>query len=294
MPPAAGRGAVVPQEVGVAARYRTSEVARILGVSADRVRRMVRRGHCAPDRHGRAYRFAFQDLVFLRTAQRLLRGGGISPRRVHLALRQLQRQLPASTPLSGVRIHTVAGEIIVRDREAVWRPESGQQIFPFVVDGLPALSTMATQATRLGRLVQRPVQNAGDWFDYGVMIEQEDPNGARQAYERALEQDPDFSDAYLNLGRLVHEGGDPRGAAKFYAEALRRNPYDAVTHYNLAVACEDMDRLAKARDHYEQALAVNPNFADAHFNLGRILETAGESDAALKHLLAYRRLSEQR
>jgi tetratricopeptide (TPR) repeat protein len=273
-------------------RYRTVDVARILGVSANRVRRMVHAGHCAPARHGRAFRFAFQDLVLLRTAHGLLRSAGISPRRVHRALRQLKKQLPAGRPLSGVRIYTDAGQIVVRDRDAVWQPESGQQVFHFAVDGSSAAPTliMAAAARRRGAIVAS--ESAADWFDYGVMIEHEDPNGARAAYERALELDAELVDAYINLGRLVHEGGDPRGAVRFYAEALRRGPDDAVIHYNLAVAYEDLERLGKARSHYQRALELNPRFADAHFNLGKILENAGEREEALKHLLAYRRLSD--
>jgi len=274
-------------------RYRTIDVARILGVSAARVRRMVRSGHCAPDRLGRAYRFAFQDLVLLRTAHGLMRSGIVSPKRVHRALRQLKSQLRGDRPLSGVRIYAAPGRIVVSDRDAFWAPESGQQMFHFAVDDLLVKSSAIASPSRLRRTETPGNRSAGDWYDYGVLIERDDPNGARQAYERALEIDPDWTDAYINLGRLVHEAGDPRGAAKFYGEALTRNPNDSVTHYNLAVAYEDLDRLVKARAHYDRALSHNPSFADAHFNLGRLLERMGERDAALKHLLAYRRLSDQ-
>lgn len=272
-------------------RYRTADVARILGVSASRVRRMVHAGHCAPARHGRAFRFAFQDLVLLRTAHGLLRSANVSPRRVHQALRQLKKQLPAGRPLSGVRIYTDAGHIVVRDRDAVWQPESGQQMFRFSGEDVGTAPSAIGSAARR-RTGDGGNESAADWFEYGVMIESEDPNGARAAYERSLELDPGLIDAYINLGRLVHEAGDPRGAVRFYSEALRRSPDEALTHYNLAVAYEDLDRHAKARAHYERALQLNPRFGDAHFNLGKLLERAGEREEALRHLLAYRRLSD--
>lgn len=275
------------------AQYRTSDVARILGVSAERVRRLVRRGHCVPSRRGRAYRFDFRDLVLLRTAQRLLRSGGIPARRVHLALRQLQRQLPESRPASGLRIFLADGKLVARDRDTAWHPENGQQIFAFAVHDPVGRDGAMVAIGRWPARRPAPLQTAVDWFDYAVSIEGDDPNGARQAYERALQADPEFADAYVNLGRLVHDAGDARAAARFYAEALRRNAVDAVTHYNFAVACEDLGRRARARVHYEKAVAINPAFADAHFNLGRLLETSGETDAAVKHLLAYRRLSDR-
>ncbi len=287
-----GSSAVATDVVGGpgSQRYRTVDVARILGVSANRIRRMVHAGHCAPGRHGRAFRFGFQDLVLLRTAQGLLRSSDISPRRVHYALRQLKKQLPADRPLSGVRLYTEAGQIVARDREAMWQPESGQQVFQFAGEGVEAAPAELRAARR--RNLGTANENANDWFEYGTLIEHEDPNGARAAYERALEIDSALVDAYINLGRLVHEGGDPRGAARFYTEALQRSPDDSVTHYNLAVAYEDLHRLGKARRHYARALEINPRFADAHFNLGKLLERSGEREEALKHLLTYRRLSD--
>ena len=286
-----GTGSAEMEEVGrqAAERYRTVDVARILGVTPARVRRMVHAGHCAPGREGRAYRFAFQDLVLLRTAQGLMRKD-ISPRRVHRALRELKKQLPDSRPMSGVKIYAEGGHVVVRDRDRVWQPESGQQIFHFAVDDLARASEKVVAATARAKRVAG--ESAREWFDYGVSVEQDDPNGARQAYQRALKIDPDFVDAYTNLGRLVHDAGDAKGATKFYAEVLRRNADDALAQYNMAVACEDLDDLASAREHYEKAVGIDPELADAHFNLGRILEHLGRREEALKHLLAYRRLSD--
>ena len=99
---------------------RTTEVARILGVSPRRVRTMVRAGWCHPDKSGRAFTFQFQDLVLLRTAHGLSRAR-VPPRRVKRALSELLRQLPPERPLSGVRISAAGGQVVVRDRDAVWQ-----------------------------------------------------------------------------------------------------------------------------------------------------------------------------
>ncbi len=180
----------------------------------------------------------------------------------------------------------------MRDSDSIWHADTGQQVFDFAAAHAAAtVARAAFSSAPAPTFRAEPVQSADDWFEHGVRIEQDDPNGARRAYERAMEIDPDMSDAYVNLGRLVHEGGDPHGAAKFYCEALKRTPSDPITHYNLAVAYEDLGRLKKARTHYERALSMNQNLADAHFNLSRILEGEGEMDAARHHRLAYRRLS---
>ena len=277
-----------------AAEYRTAEVARILGVSPRRVRTMVHAGHAQPARRGRTFRFHFQDLVLLRAAQGLLKAA-VSARRVNRALTQLKRQLPVGRPLSGVRIYAAGGQIVVRDKRALWRPESGQQMFSFAVDDLARGSTKVVPARRRAAVALRAAQgeSARDWFDHGVALEADDPNGARRAYERALQLDPELADAYINLGRLVHEGGDPAGAAEFYRAALARQADDSLTHYNLAVSLEDTRDFAAAIAHYSESVRINPHFADAHFNLGRLLEKTGRRNEAIQHLLIYRRLTHE-
>ena len=82
-------------------------------------------------------------------------------------------------------------------------------------------------------------------------------------------------------------------AIRRYREALERAPDDPVLHYNFALALEDADDMNAARMHYHEAVEIDPSFADAHFNLGRLLERIGRRSQALRHLLAYRRLTEK-
>jgi tetratricopeptide (TPR) repeat protein len=82
-------------------------------------------------------------------------------------------------------------------------------------------------------------------------------------------------------------------AIRCYREALERAPEDPVLHFNFALALEDAGDMHAARTHYHEAVEIDPNFADAHFNLGRLLERIGSRSQALRHLLAYRRLTEK-
>lgn len=270
--------------------FRTADVARVLGVSAERVRAMVRAGWCQPDRAGRSFTFDFQDLVLLRTAHGLA-AARVPARRLKRALSELVRQLPAGRPLSGVRISADGGRVIVRDRDSVWQPESGQLLLDFAVDEL----TRPASAPAL-RAAPKPAppapddDSAAEWFDRGVVLEDEDPEAARAAYQRALEIDPGLADAYVNLGRMAHEAGDARTAVRCYHLALQRNEIDPVTHYNLALALEDIGERSDAASHYRRAVALNPSFADAHYNLSQLLDRLGEKAESLRHLVRYRQL----
>src|SRR5262249_23315047 len=153
---------------------------------------------------------------------------------------------PADRPLSGVRISAEAGRVVVRDRDSVWQPESGQLLLDFAVDELTRRTAAARPVRPAPAPPMQPDESAADWFARAVDLEDDDPEGARAAYERALQLDPDLGDAYVNLGRLAHEAGDPRTAARCYHHALLRDEIDPVTHYNLALALEDLHRDGEA------------------------------------------------
>jgi tetratricopeptide (TPR) repeat protein len=128
-------------------------------------------------------------------------------------------------------------------------------------------------------------------FAEALACEDDDPAAAMRAYRRALARDPSFSDAAMNLARLVHRSGRAREAVALYRAALPHAPGDAELHYNLALALEDAKGAAAAIHHYEHALALDPDFADAHWNLAGLLDAAGRKQDALRHYRAYERLT---
>lgn len=273
-----------------AAGYTTRDAARLLGLSPAQVRSYVRSGFIAPARgRGGAYHLSFQDLVLLRVAKGLMKAR-ISPRRVRRSLHALRRQLSADRPLSEVRIAALGDRIVARDGEATWSPESGQLWIDFEVSELaekvaPLARRMADQARRARRL------DAEEWYEMAFDLENVDPDEARDAYLRAVELDPAYADAHVNLGRLLHEEGDLRGAEARYRRALEARPGDPVAAFNLGVALEDGGRIEEAVGAYERAVGLDPYFADAWYNLARLHEQRGRKGAALRALQNYRRLT---
>jgi len=120
------------------------------------------------------------------------------------------------------------------------------------------------------------------------------PRQARDAYQRALELDPSHAGARVNLGRLLHEDGHPLAAANQYLFALTARPNDPIAAFNLGVALEDLGRVTEAITAYEQAIAADPAAADAHFNLAGLYEKEGKAAGAIRHLKAYRKLTQGR
>jgi tetratricopeptide (TPR) repeat protein len=79
-------------------------------------------------------------------------------------------------------------------------------------------------------------------------------------------------------------------AERVYRGAQKTEPLLA---FNLGVVLEDLNREPDAISAYREALALDPTLADAHYNLARLYERARNPKASLRHLLAYRRMTDR-
>jgi tetratricopeptide (TPR) repeat protein len=261
------------------ATYGVREVAELTGVPEARVRSLARAGLVEARRGERGeLLFGFRELAFLRQMRGLR--DGKSARRVQRALARLRAALPPERELHELGLATAAGELVVRETGRQWSPESGQFVFDFERASAPARRVRAFA----------PAQDADAWYQLGCELESADPERARAAYERALALAPAHAGAHVNLGCLDHEAGRLADAEAHYRAALAVRSDDATARFDLAVVLEDQQRFDAARAVYEACLADEASCAEAHYNLARLCERAGDRPAALRHLVAYRRL----
>jgi tetratricopeptide (TPR) repeat protein len=190
----------------------------------------------------------------------------------------------------------VGDEIVIREGSSWWRSESGQGVIDFAAQPLVGrtLPFVRKTARPAAPAVPEEERQAEDWYDLGCELEASSPRKAREAYNRALDLDSSHAGARVNLGRLMHEDGHPLAAANHYRLALAVNPDDAIAAFNLGVALEDLGRTSEAIAAYERAIAADPASADAHFNLAGLYEKDGKPAGAIRHLKAYRKLTQGR
>jgi tetratricopeptide (TPR) repeat protein len=273
------------------APYSLRAVEGLLGFKRGVVARFIAAGFVTPQRGPRnAYRFSFQDVVLLRTAQ-ALEAARVPRRRLLASLRALRGRLPHALPLSGLRIQALGTDVVVCEGGARWRPDSGQQLLDFELRPDEGGQVVLLQH-RTGQPGSRaaPADDASSWHAQAEALEAHDPAGAEAAYRAALSRDPDHVPSLVNLGALLCDTGRCAEAEALLQDGHRRAPRDAAILFNLAIALEDLGRPAEALRRYGQCLALDPGFADAHFNAGRLHEQLGHAREAIRHFNAYRRL----
>jgi tetratricopeptide (TPR) repeat protein len=269
-------------------QYGVRDVEKLLRLPRSTIRALVAAGMVSPARGPRnAWRFSFQDLIVLRTAQALV-AAKVPRRRITRSVRALRHRLPASMPLSGLSISAVGDQVVVREGANRWRADSGQYLLAFETD--PADGTL--------RVIERngaePAMSAQAWFERATTLEKLDTEGALLAYESAIAAQPSLLDAHINLGRLLHERKSFTRAERIYRDAIQCCGADPVLLYNLGVLLDDLNRKSEAAEAYEAALRGDPGFADCHYNLALLCEEMNRPRDAIRHMAQYRKLTRRR
>ncbi|MFT4254051.1 MAG: tetratricopeptide repeat protein, partial [Caulobacter sp.] len=97
-------------------------------------------------------------------------------------------------------------------------------------------------------------------------------------FAAALDLDPDFTQARLNLGNLLVRLGDPQAAVGCYHAVLEAAPNYALAEMNLGVALTALNRHEEAVQAYDRALAVAPAFHEARYRKALQLLRLGRFD----------------
>ncbi len=270
------------------ARYSMRDVQRVLRLSADTTRNLIKSGFVRPARGARReYRFSFQDLIVLRTARALIEAN-IPARRIRRSLESLRRELPDSVPLSGLSISAVGDHVVVRDGEAQRQVDSGQYLLGLEVSMENGVLRVVEQRAQPPSAATAP---DADWFAQALTLEGSDPEAALGAWRHAVDEDTTNTAAWINWGRLLHEQGRTQQAADVYRRALAQVGPDPLLLYNQGVLLEDLGNPGAALEAYLSALAEDPGLADCHYNLARLYESLGQAQKAIRHLGQYRRLT---
>ena len=218
----------------------------MLRLSRSTIRTLVKSGFVSPARGPRnAWRFSFQDLIVLRTAQALV-AANVPARRIARSLKDLRRRLPASMPLSGISIGADADRVVVREGTSRWQPDSGQYLLEF--EGSPADGLLSV----LERPAPAPESPAAYLARGAELHEAGHYEEAIGAFREGLAACGEHPLLHYNLAIGLESLGRRAEAAAEYRQALQGDPTFADCHYNLALLYEAMGEQQKAIRHMAQ------------------------------------------
>jgi tetratricopeptide (TPR) repeat protein len=106
---------------------------------------------------------------------------------------------------------------------------------------------------------------------------------AKSSYRTAIEQDPDFYEAYIFLGTLYQQDNDPL-CLEYYKSAVQIKPRSMDALYALAYGYQNMNQPLEAQRIYRKMLTIEPTFSMAYFQQGYIkqfVEQPNDLDSAM-------------
>ncbi len=94
-------------------------------------------------------------------------------------------------------------------------------------------------------------KNSEDYYKEGLaQVEAQDYDGAEQAFQEAIEQDPKNPNGYYGLGGIHNYRKEYDLAEKAFVTTLRIDPTFVNAHYSLGYTYEQMGQKEKAEKEY--------------------------------------------
>ncbi|WP_041245193.1 tetratricopeptide repeat protein [Geotalea uraniireducens] len=149
----------------------------------------------------------------------------------------------------------------------------------------PLSPSVPSKITRVGMLCPTENEAARQQYNNALELQQEGRlRDAREAYQKAVEQDSRYCDAMDNLGQMLRTEGDVKQAIYWYERSLAVKPDNAVAHQNLAVAYNVQGDQNKSQSEYLWLIKNDSTNPEGYYGLGAILLGSGQTDAAIEKL----------
>jgi tetratricopeptide (TPR) repeat protein len=102
-------------------------------------------------------------------------------------------------------------------------------------------------------------------------------------FDRAIDIDARYFQAYIERGNVKDAMGDLSGAIADYTSAISIAPQVATAYYNRGTVSAKSNRHPDAIRDFQRAIALDPGYAPAYMNLGNELDDLGDSAGALRN-----------
>lgn len=136
--------------------------------------------------------------------------------------------------------------------------------------------------------------NSGAWYGlaYTSELAGEDLDQVLIYYERAINLDPTYKEAYYYAGTIYGDLGQKDKAKAYLKKVIDLDPFDFIAYNDLGSLYEEENDLDQAKTYLEKSISLNPNYYLSHFNLGVVYKKTGDHDKALEEYIKAKDLSD--
>ena len=134
-----------------------------------------------------------------------------------------------------------------------------------------AAGDAAKAASTIAEALHRNPQLPGGWSIYGrALMETNDDDDSKAAFQRAIQADANDFEANFHLGRLLRLGGNNAEAAPYLDRALRLRPDSLNARFQVGALNLELGHLEEARKDLERVARESPDFQAVHVQLAAL------------------------
>ncbi|MCD8528614.1 MAG: tetratricopeptide repeat protein [Chitinophagales bacterium] len=119
------------------------------------------------------------------------------------------------------------------------------------------------------------------YMQMGLLYSRDKDDLALQYFKNALRVEPDSREAMYAIAYHYQAKKEYSAAIKEYKEMVKLNPKDHEAFFNIGHCYIELDSLDKAYKNFDIAVKVNPTYTGAYYMKGYVSELAGNKKDAL-------------
>ncbi len=129
---------------------------------------------------------------------------------------------------------------------------------------------------------------AKEHFNEGLKLEQSGMDTlALIEYRAAVENDPNYADAYLNMGSIQFNHNKYQEALENFKKATELEPGSADAWANLGRVNFKLKNYIEAENAYKKALEINPDYNEVHKDMGLLYYNQKNWPALVENMEAF-------
>lgn len=145
----------------------------------------------------------------------------------------------------------------------------------------------------LEQLAKKNMHKAKDIHDLGVAyMERRMYDKAIEAFNKAINIDPNYLSAFINLGFAYQYKEDYVKAIQAFEKAIILNPKSAKLYNTIGLLYDKMGKPDIAVIAYKKAVNLDPTYKNSHYMLGQLYQNRGNIDKAIAEFTKHIRIVE--